>query len=63
MSMVSNRQPATRREAEQAAPSSGRAADAPPGTLLQRWLWFGALWFAGVSTVSIVAYAIRAMIL
>jgi len=62
MSTLPSRQSAERRDSADAAPSS-RTTDAPPGTLLQRWLWFGALWLAGVSTVSVVAYGIRAMIL
>jgi hypothetical protein len=30
-----------------------------PAPLLQRLLWFAALWFAGVATVAIVAYGLR----
>ena len=40
-----------------------RPGEGAPGTLLQRLLWFGALWAAGVATVALAAYGIRAMIL
>jgi len=33
------------------------------GTRLQRLLWFGALWLAGVATISITAWIIRALIM
>ena len=44
-------------------PDEGRAPDPAPGSLARRLLWFGALWLCGVSVVTVVAYAIRAVIL
>ena len=40
-----------------------REGDAPGRTLLQRLLWFGTLWLAGVAAVATLAYGIRAMIM
>lgn len=67
----SARQPCTEPFDERAIGSDARHAppDADPGrarardTLLQRLFWFGALWVAGVVAVSIVSYAIRAMVM
>lgn len=58
-----NETSATTRGERDADESVDGARDSQPGTLLQRWLWFGGLWLAGVATVSAVAYGIRAMIL
>jgi hypothetical protein len=33
------------------------------GSVAQRWLWFAALWLLGVGVVSVIAFAIRALIL
>ena len=35
----------------------------PKPSLMSKLLWFAALWLAGVLTVTVVAYAIRAAIL
>ena len=48
----------TRDAADDVGPGTGA-----PGTPLQRLFWFGALWLAGVATVSLVAFLIRSVIL
>jgi hypothetical protein len=35
---------------------------APDPGRLHRWLWFGALYAAGVGTLAIVAYSLRALL-
>ena len=36
--------------------------DGVPGTRLRRLFWFGALWLAGVATVSAVAWLVRSVL-
>jgi hypothetical protein len=35
------------------------ASEPNPRPLIQRLLWFAALWFAGVTSVAIVSYGLR----
>lgn len=42
---------------------TARESESRSGKLSQRLFWFGALWLVGVVTVTVVAYAIRAMIM
>ena len=42
--------------------TTGRSTGTGAGTTARRLLWFGALWLAGVGTVSIVAWLVRLVI-